>query len=225
MKAAATRVLLTLAALLLIVPAGPGCAPATRYRVLSFFFDGVPLPEGMAPAAQTAGPGTSTQPAVKAVISKHPPYAKKQCSGCHTPMTNVLIAPVPDLCFICHKMGLKEKRYVHAPALAGFCRLCHDPHISRHPYLLLAEPRDMCFYCHNPEDIAKNPVHVDDKAPCTQCHDPHADNRFFLRVELAGAPAGAPPPAVQPLSPLPPPAAQPLLSPLLPAGGEPAPGK
>ena len=106
-------------------------------------------------------------------------------------MTNTLIATVPDLCFGCHKMGQKEKRYVHAPALAGFCKLCHEPHLSRYPFLLIAPPRQMCFYCHNPEDIARNKAHTDDQAPCTQCHNPHADRRYFLRSD----PAGTPPPA------------------------------
>lgn len=185
---AANRLLLTIAALLILVPAGNGCAPGTRYQVLSFFFDGVPPPEGMGTTAATSASGKAPLRPPKAVISKHAPYAKKQCNGCHTPMTNTLIATVPELCFGCHKMGEKQKRYVHAPSLAGFCRLCHDPHLSRHPYLLLAEPREMCFYCHNPEDVAKNPAHADDQAPCTQCHNPHADNRYFLRVEPAAAP-------------------------------------
>ena len=198
MTPAATRVLLTLAALLLIVPAGHGCAPGTRYRVLSFFFDGVPPPEGAGAPAPTPASGQSPPPAPKAVISKHAPYAKKQCGACHTPMTNSLIATVPELCFGCHKMGLKEKRYIHAPSLAGFCRLCHDPHASRHPFLLLAPPRQMCFYCHNPEDVAKNKAHEDDQAPCTQCHNPHADSRYFLRSDSAAAPLPVevnPPPA------------------------------
>ncbi len=195
MKSSATRVVLILAVLLLAVPAGPGCAPATRYRVLSFFFDGVPPPEGTEAPATTDASERSPLSASKVVISKHQPYAKKECTGCHSPMTNTLIAPVPELCFKCHKMGLKEKRYVHGPALAGFCRLCHDPHLSRYPSLLLAAPRQMCFYCHNPEDVAKTEVHADDQAPCTKCHNPHADNRYFLRDDAAGtAPQAAPAP-------------------------------
>ena len=201
MTFAAKRALPTIAALFLVLSAGLGCAPVTRYRVLSFFFDGVPPPQG-AVAPQTTG-GKTVPPARKTVISRHAPYDKKQCNGCHTPMTNNLIAPVPDLCFVCHKMRIKESRHVHAPSLAGFCRLCHDPHMSSHPYLLLAEPRKMCFYCHNPEDIAKNPVHVDDQAPCTQCHNPHADNRFFLREPAGPSPASLPVPVPPPGAPPP----------------------
>jgi len=199
LTSAANRALLTLVALLLVLPAGPGCAPGTRYRVLSFLFDGVPPPEGT--PAPTSASGKPQTPAKKTIISRHAPYAKKQCTGCHTPMTNTLIAAVPELCFGCHKMALKEKRYVHAPSLAGFCRLCHDPHSSSNPYLLLAPPRKMCFYCHNPEDVAKNTAHADDQAPCTQCHNPHADTRYFLRATAAEAPAPAqgvpPPPSVK----------------------------
>ena len=180
MSSTTTRALLALATLLLVVSAGHGCAPDSRYRVLSFFFDGVPPPEGTGTSAATSEPGEAALPP-KAVISRHAPYAKKQCVACHSPMTNTLIAPVPGLCLGCHKMGLEQKRYVHAPSPAGFCTVCHNPHLSRHPFLLLAEPRQMCFYCHNPEDVARNRAHVDDQAPCTQCHNPHADNRYFLR--------------------------------------------
>lgn len=95
-------------------------------------------------------------------------------------MTNTLISAVPELCLGCHDMGLKEKRYVHVPSAAGICTICHDPHLSLHPFLLQSPPRQMCFYCHNPEDVARNTVHEDDQAPCTQCHNPHADNRYFL---------------------------------------------
>jgi predicted CXXCH cytochrome family protein len=196
LTAAATRVLLAFAALLLIVPAGQGCAPATRYHILSFFFDGVPLPEGMQAPAKTGASPNAKPAAQKIVVARHAPYAKKQCSACHTPMTNTLLASVPELCFRCHKMGQSEKRYVHAPSLAGFCRLCHDPHASTHPFLLLASPREMCFYCHNPEDIAKNQAHGDNEAPCTQCHNPHADNRYYLRAEIAALrPPEAPAPS------------------------------
>ena len=183
---APSRALLVFATLLLVVPAGNGCAPATRYQVLSFLFDGVPPPEG---TEATPGPGVAGKtrsPAPKSVPTVHAPYAKKQCGVCHMPFTNNLTATVPELCFGCHKMGHEQKRYVHAPSLAGFCRLCHDPHASRHPFLLLAEPRQMCFYCHNPEDVAKNKAHEDELAPCTRCHDPHADNRYFLRAAAAG---------------------------------------
>jgi predicted CXXCH cytochrome family protein len=83
---------------------------------------------------------------------------------------------------------LKEKRYVHAPEMAGFCRICHDSHRSRQAFLLLAEPRQLCFYCHSPKDVAKNKAHEDGQAPCTQCHDPHADNRYFLRSTSDGTP-------------------------------------
>lgn len=184
----AARRSLAVAALLCLAPALFGCAPGTRYKILSFFFDGVPPPEGVQEARPgSAGGGPAPAPTV--VYVKHAPYAKKQCQGCHNPSTNALIADAPQLCLGCHKMRLKESRYLHAPVVAGFCRLCHDPHGSRYPFLLVAAPRDMCFYCHNPEDVARNKAHDDAQAPCTQCHNPHADNRFFLRVAAPTEPA------------------------------------
>lgn len=228
MTAAAARALTIFAALLLVMTAGQGCSPPARYRVLSFIFDGVPVPEGTGAAAALSTSGTKPPAAPKTVVSRHAPYVKKQCAACHTPMTNTLVAAVPELCFSCHKMGQLEKRYVHAPALAGFCRLCHDPHASRHPFLLLAPPRQMCFYCHNPEDVAKNRVHEDEQAPCTQCHNPHADNRYFLADALAGtaAPSPLPPGAegvktarAEPAGPLPVTSSPPAAAVLPPSGG------
>jgi predicted CXXCH cytochrome family protein len=191
LRAAAKRALPTLAALLIAVFAGNGCAPATRYHVLSFFFDGVPPPEETGTTA-AAGAGVKATPSSKKiVVSKHAPYEKKQCVGCHSYMTNTLTAPIPELCFGCHKMGQQEKRYIHAPAVSGLCRTCHEPHSSPNPFLLLKPPRQMCLYCHNAEDVAKNKGHTDDQAPCTKCHDVHADIRFFLRSDSAGTPPPA----------------------------------
>jgi len=183
LRAVAKRALLSLAALFIAVSAGNGCAPATRYQVLSFFFDGVPKPEETGAKAKT-GSGGKTPSKKKIVVSKHAPYANKQCGGCHSYSTNSMVAPIPKLCYGCHKMGQQEKRYFHAPAVAGACRTCHEPHSSPNPFLLLKPPRQMCLFCHNPEDVAKNKVHKDDQAPCTECHDVHADARFFLRAAV-----------------------------------------
>jgi predicted CXXCH cytochrome family protein len=178
-------------AAIVLAAALAGCSGESRYRTLSFFFDGVPPPPGSKPA-ETAS-GQSAAESSKVAYVKHAPYAKRQCDGCHVPSTNNLIAQPPALCLRCHKMELEKKRHVHAPALAGFCRLCHDPHGSRHPALLNAAPREMCLYCHNAEDIAKNPTHArEPEAPCTQCHNPHADNRYFLREAVPAAGETAP---------------------------------
>ena len=78
-------------------------------------------------------------------------------------------------------MVLEKKRYVHAPVVSGFCLFCHSPHGSKYPWLLNAEPREMCLYCHNPADVFRNAAHKDQEATCTDCHNPHADDRYFLK--------------------------------------------
>ena len=172
----AARVLIA-AALLALAAA---CAPQTRYDVLSTFFDGVPPP---AAPANAAAAGTTVAPVPRPAVVKHAPYAKRQCNGCHEQSTNKLLAPVPELCFRCHDIGQKTKRRLHGPVLTGSCRFCHDPHSARYPSLLLAPPREMCLYCHNPEDVYRNPAHPPDAA-CTDCHEVHADDRYYLRPEF-----------------------------------------
>jgi predicted CXXCH cytochrome family protein len=165
----------------------PGCTAGSSHRVLSFFFDGVP-PLAPAPApAPAPGPdggaaqqGTATH---AGNFSKHAPFAKKQCDECHITGTNNLVAPVPELCFRCHKFELAKKRYVHAPVVSGFCRLCHDPHNSRNPFLLVIKPEELCYYCHNAEDVYRSAAHRDREEPCLKCHNPHADNRYFLKAD------------------------------------------
>jgi predicted CXXCH cytochrome family protein len=186
----ALRVALWVAAAALL----PACSAGARYRVLNFFFDGVPNP---AAQALQAGGGSAPQPAPQAAgnYSKHPPFAKRQCPECHLSGTNKLIAPLPQLCLRCHKFELEKRQYVHAPVVSGFCKLCHDPHSSRNPFLLVIKPEELCFFCHNPEDIYRNPTHADREALCLTCHNPHADNRYFLK---AGVQPTAPPPTDEP---------------------------
>lgn len=175
-----------------------GCGAETRYRVLSFVFDGVPPPPGAAASAAGDGAPESVSPTAtsRSTYRQHVPYAKRNCGGCHESGTNALLARPPELCLSCHPMELKEKRFIHAPVVSGFCLVCHAPHGSKYPWLLLAEPREMCFYCHNPADIFLNPAHQDREAPCTDCHDPHADTRYFLKSWLQ--PIAPPPPAGEP---------------------------
>lgn len=170
-----------------VLAAAAGCAPQARHRVLSFFFDGVPAPTDEA-AAGTAAPATAAAPA-RAPSFKHAPYAKRQCNLCHHPSTNNLMEAVPALCFRCHDLGQNTRKHLHGPVLTGSCRICHDPHSARNAGLLVVPPREMCFFCHNPEDVYRNRAHADQEASCTRCHNPHADNRYFLRDEYL-VPAG-----------------------------------
>lgn len=168
-----------LCALLLAVVGLSGCAPEGRYKVLSFFFDGVPNPEAV--KKENALKKNEEAESMKPVTYRmHGPYAARQCSGCHTPGSNVLILPKDKLCFRCHVLDL-SKKYVHGPVASGGCLMCHDPHGSAYPYFLVADPAKFCLRCHNSKDIAKNKAHkgIDDEQ-CTKCHDAHSSNKEYL---------------------------------------------
>jgi len=142
----------------------------------------VPPPPGpVVSATDTGAPGGSPPAAPRAKFREHAPYAKRNCGGCHDPGTNTILARPPELCQRCHAMVLEKKRYVHAPVVSGFCLTCHSPPGSKYPWLLNAEPREMCFYCHTPADVFRNAAHKDQEATCTDCHNPHADTRYFLK--------------------------------------------
>src|SRR5437868_12147121 len=71
------------AALLCLLALFVGCSTEKRYKVLSFFFDGVPNPH--APAASAQGELDSQQPgaAVRPIAYIHKPYGENKCNECH----------------------------------------------------------------------------------------------------------------------------------------------
>jgi predicted CXXCH cytochrome family protein len=159
-----------------------GCSPSTRYKVLSFFFDGVPDPDMIEGAVSMdwkkrgrEGKGERQR------VGEHGPFAAKMCDGCHKRGSNELILPIEKLCLNCHNLQI-EKRLIHGPVIAGGCRICHEPHGSGQPYLLVSESERFCFYCHNERSVLKNPVHEGPEIKCTDCHDAHAsDNEYLLK--------------------------------------------
>jgi len=172
----------------LLIMAGPlaGCAPKTEsgYKLLSLFFDGVPKPgEGTSkdqPEEQGKGKEVSGEP-VKSTYREHGPYAAKMCDGCHEPSTNVLVAPIDQLCFRCHNLGTKKK-YVHGPVASGGCRVCHDPHGSKYRFLLVAPAETFCFYCHDKKAIERSEIHSQISESCTSCHNAHmSDEKYLLK--------------------------------------------
>lgn len=167
----------------LIVMLLHGCSdPVKRYRILSFFFDGVPQP-GITEPTLTGGEQKieSNLPEKKPlhIPAEHGPYAARMCSGCHRKDTNELIMPTERLCFYCHNMDI-EKKWLHGPIAAGGCRVCHMPHSSGYAYMLVSEPREFCLYCHDRADILKNDVHRYSELGCLDCHDAHTGNDRFL---------------------------------------------
>lgn len=176
-----------------------GCGdPATRHKVLSTIFDGVPSlpPAGevcneycqQRTTSETAGNETVAleNGAPQNTSSSHKPYKEKKCSDCHSNNKNVnagLIVPRRELCVVCHQDFVKGHN-VHGPVAVGDCLACHLPHNSQYPSLLKEDPDKVCAICHQ-EDRLAAAMHerfVVKNIGCGECHDPHAgDARYFLK--------------------------------------------
>ncbi|MCY2929231.1 MAG: hypothetical protein NTV86_06990 [Planctomycetota bacterium] len=198
-----------LAGLLALAGTGlAGCSdPDTRYRVLSFFFDGVPRP-GEAPRPRggprrgigrdhvedlvastrpTSGPAAGAL--AEAPLVYHPPYRDpRQCKGCHDPSQS-FGKPTSEVCRKCHARHYDQQwdDWTHGPVALGQCALCHVSHTSRYAGLLTAPMPDLCFGCHDAGRTLARPYHATaDTQSCTTCHDPHfAGNRRLLLDSVA----------------------------------------
>ena len=151
-----------------------------KYKVLSFFFDGVPKPGEEDPS--TKNPRERKQLSEAAgLYGEHGPFAAKLCSGCHEAGSNELVLPIEELCLKCHVLDLKKKK-IHGPVASGGCRVCHNPHGSQYQYFLMDESKKFCLYCHRKEDVLKREVHRETTEQCTTCHSAHSsDNEFLLK--------------------------------------------
>lgn len=178
---------------------GVGCStPEERYQVLSFFFDGVPVPESMreqlANTEQAKG-GTTGQTQVTDEAAQevtwvyHAPYADGvSCQACHDLQQGMEMRSgnEAELCRDCHSSHFTYEAgdWMHGPAALGECRMCHEPHKSEHPDLLTSAQPEICLNCHDGEALLDRPHHVTAKAGqdrCGKCHDPHlAGNRKLL---------------------------------------------
>lgn len=203
---------LALAGLLTLAGMGlAGCGdPQSRYKMLSFFFDGVPEP-GAPPRPKNArrGLGRSAEedlvatsrptsaPAVAAVeapLIYHAPFKDpKKCKFCHDPGKS-FGTPDADTCRQCHKRHYDQQwdDWTHGPVALGQCSLCHVAHSSRYAGLLTAPMPDLCLGCHDPKRTMERPYHATAAVqPCTTCHDPHfAGNRQLLLDSAAYARRG-----------------------------------
>lgn len=158
------------------------CAgPETRYKVLSFFFDGVPPPEREEEVKDTVAVEAAKPSEPRRKYVSHGPYAARLCDSCHRPGTNKLLLPIEVLCQNCHDLAISGRK-VHGPISSGGCRVCHDPHGSGYPKLLVSDSRGFCLYCHEQAYVLAREVHREVSEECTVCHDAHsADNPYLLR--------------------------------------------
>lgn len=168
---------------------GMGCSPKKHYKLLSFFFDGVPDPNAPQGGARP-GMGRSLLLSVM-----HAPYQQNNCDSCH-PTRNAfenITSPKEDKCFTCHEKVKEKHQFLHGPVAADRCLWCHDPHRSPVPALLRMTPEKLCRECHTQELLDPAvPEHLDEKRNCLDCHGGHGgSDRYFLKP-------GARTPATQP---------------------------
>ncbi len=173
------------------------CNETARFRVLGFFFDGVPKPGEAAPdskddqeivQAKTEAdldvPDSLHPIVVAEKLISHPPYKEFQCRRCHQPAGVELVATTQEgLCARCHVNIPGDAPFVHGPVAARDCLFCHHYHESKIPGLLLYPPDETCLRCHDQTDLTAGPRHAElDERRCIQCHDPHAGtDRYFLK--------------------------------------------
>jgi predicted CXXCH cytochrome family protein len=170
-----------------------GCSPQKRYKVLSFFFDGVPIPQGTQ--------GAAGQPAMYI----HKPYADGKCGSCHDTDQMELSISQPtniknissSVCLKCHGKVPTQFPVMHGPVAAGACLMCHAPHSSSTAHLLQAPAPRICVQCHTPGGtLTQRPEHKDAKADCLSCHFGHGGTKHgMLRANEPAVP--------QPVSALP----------------------
>jgi len=209
-----------------------GCAAEQRYRVLAFFFDGVPRPgEVQAPADESAAAGDKKPAAEAAVLQvySHGPYASKNCTACHlaspggpsmyipgqkagsrqAAFGTKIRLPVTELCRDCHvpfRLAELGRRFpfVHGPVAAGACVRCHSPHQTQSPFMVLDQPvRKLCVRCHQAEQLYATAYHAQAKEQL-DCTACHDPHGGDRRYFLKPPPAAGSPAATPPPVALPP---------------------
>jgi predicted CXXCH cytochrome family protein len=169
-----------------------GCSSAKNYKVLSFFFDGVPLPvlanSDMPSDSLSRTDSTAILQAPVAAAAPqtyfHPPYQEKDCASCHDQVNKgQLTSPQPGLCYQCHEDFNTKYKVLHGPVGGGQCTACHNPHMSGNEHLLTRTSQALCLYCHQQEQVAKVESHHDiGDTNCTDCHNPHGgEDKYSLR--------------------------------------------
>ncbi len=114
----------------------------------------------------------------------------KGCTACHgnKPDLNAtdkpeLVAPVPQLCYTCHKEYAAMDDWKHGPVATGECLLCHETHQATSRSLLRKPVPELCHHCHEPRMLGLIANHAESShASCTDCHEAHASpGRMLLK--------------------------------------------
>ncbi len=163
-----------------------GCEPATKHRVLRFFFDGIPPLDASTPENGVAV-GKKTE--ARSATFTHKPFQEHTCDACHGSAQTQLVDTSSALCFQCHEDNQTTGSVVHAPVTEGECLACHSPHRSNFQYLLAMSPGELCWSCHKQTDETKAQFHgATGEQGCATCHDPHSSDSPILLRSADGEP-------------------------------------
>ncbi|UCE59652.1 MAG: hypothetical protein JSU63_19685 [Phycisphaerales bacterium] len=187
-RACIAPVLLTALSVLVL-----SCTANTRYRILTFFFTGVPEPGAVQVAEEVSAP-TSQKELAEAKrrwrtarsrkLYNHLPYAQRRCSECHDISSGKLIRSAREgLCHVCHRGFGDDLQYLHGPVAVNECVFCHHPHGSEHPAMLYTDAKSLCLRCHRIDDLGTEVCRdPNGERPCNDCHNPHGgDDMSFLK--------------------------------------------
>ncbi len=183
-KNIAIRFVVSFCMIMVVFMVVAGCKRPASHKSLSFFFDGVPDPEQVKAAKREDSlaktlkfTGTKAVPTREAIAQAilHPPYRAKQCAMCHDKgALGKSDKSQTTTCYQCHDNFSDNFAYVHGPVAAGYCTMCHNPHMADNKEFLIRKGRDLCILCHDNNQITRMEAHQDiADANCTECHDPH----------------------------------------------------
>ncbi len=165
------------------------CSPKASKSLLTFFFDGVPVADTMAPASDQVqvNPDSTLQEGEAIALNEptmwiHDPYGERECAACHDEQSlGSMTEPQPGLCYNCHEDLSSRYVYLHGPVAGGYCTSCHDPHSSGNQKLLRFKGDEQCFHCHKKESVYKNEMHEGlDGMGCADCHNAHGGEDKYI---------------------------------------------
>ena len=190
-----------------------GCEKHTRYKVLTFFFTGVPPITGgqhLGTAAGSVKEERTKRRVKQSIVFMHGPKASNQCYYCHNTASSKsfraietgssmprlgeikpgrLVLPIKELCIQCHVTKSTDVAYVgdlwlHGPLADGNCVICHDYHETKYKYMLYTErTNELCGRCHADGFLGSSEEHKRG-SECTECHNPHLGaNRLLLKKD------------------------------------------
>jgi predicted CXXCH cytochrome family protein len=163
------------------------CAKDSRYRMLKFFFDGVPtVAEQQTTTSLVSArkrpftfphrpPTAPAAPTALPAVSIHKPFAERKCTACHDMSAGGdALTRNLNLCDRCHQEERVNENWAHGPINLGQCMPCHRAHQSPYPHLLDEPMPNLCLRCHEDTLDRKTQYHnVANLAQCTHCHDAH----------------------------------------------------